>query len=542
MYDSKYLIRPYTVDWNTEESDSLHLEYSYDGEEWFALNGNNGILFPTMGSKRMANPTIIKKGDNTFKLYAADACDSTKVFVYDSVDLINYTNENYIDANEVYLEPTDYIEIDESILSVLQARYGKPEPVTMISTQEVQLNCTADQVTLPKAVQVTYSNGSVEDEVVYWENVQALMNASPGTYMIHGYVKQHQYTNPLIYHRADPFIYKHTDGYYYFTASHTDEQNNLIGKYQYRHIYLRRSASLDGLADGSGQYEEVSVFDRDPLPGDCSPHIWAPEIHFINGKWYIYYTTTIDEHDLWSIRPHVLECADSNPLTGTWINHGPVKTSTNDSIAFTDFSLDHTVLQHKGELYMFWAEKHPHPTNSNIYAAKMIDPLCIDSSKVTMIAEPQHNWELHGHPVCEGPGFLHRNGKLFMTYSASGTDALYCCGLLTIDEDADLLEASNWSKCPYPVFQSSRTTGQFGPGHNSFTVDEDGHDIFVYHARQEERYLVDQDYEPLYDAGRNASLMRLYWNPDGTPNFSVPTPNGKGKDITIDVTATVTIS
>ncbi|MDA5483519.1 alpha-N-arabinofuranosidase, partial [Yersinia intermedia] len=30
---------------------------------------------------------------------------------------------------------------------------------------------------------------------------------------------EHNYPNPLIEQRADPFIYRHTDGYYYFTAS-----------------------------------------------------------------------------------------------------------------------------------------------------------------------------------------------------------------------------------------------------------------------------------------------------------------------------------
>lgn len=540
MNDLKCLVRPYTVDWNNEESDSLHLEYSYNGDDWFALNGNNGILFPTLGSKRMENPTLIAK-DGGFKLFAADACNSSKVFVYDSNDLITYTNESYVDATQVTFEPNDYVSIKKDLLEELQAKLGKPEPVTIESVEDITLIGTTG-IALPTTVKATYSNGYIDDEKAYWDNEDILQNATAGTYTINGHIKEHTYTNPLIYHRADPFIYKHTDGYYYFTGSHTDSEHNLMGEYQYLHIYVRKAATLEDLADNSGKYEEVSVFDRDPLPGNLSPHIWAPEIHFIDGKWYIYYTTSVNDDDLWSIRPHVLECADANPITGTWVNHGPVKTTTDDSIAFTEFSLDHTVLQHNGELYLFWAEKHPHPTNSNIYAAKMTDPCTIDSSRVTMVAEPVLNWECHGFPVCEGPAFLHRNGKLFMTYSASGTDSLYCVGLLTIDEDADLLDASNWIKTPYPVFQSSRATGQFGPGHNSFTYDEDGHDIIVYHARQEEHYLVEVGYEPLYDSGRNTTVMRIYWNLDGTPNFSVPISNGKGHDTKIPIKATVTIS
>lgn len=535
----RYLVKPYTMNWNNEESDSLHLEYSYDGSMWYALNGGNGVLFPTAGSKRMTAPVLVKS-DNGYTLYAADACDAGKVFVYTSQDLIHYEEAGYVDAAAVSYAAAEYVEVTKEVLEGLQAVYGKPEPVTIVGTEDLALTMTADNITLPDKVQVTYSNGGVEAEKVYWEDAEQL-KAGAGTYTVHGYVTHKHYANPLIFHRADPFIYKHTDGTYYFTASHTDAEHNLVGEYQYRHIYLRHAATLEDLADDSGKYEEVSVFDRDPLPERQSPHIWAPEIHYIRGKWYIYYTTTVNDNDIWQLRPHVLECADADPMTGTWINQGPVKTTTTDSIAFTEFSLDHSVLQLKDELYLFWAEKHPHPTNSNIYVAKMTDPLTIDSSRVTMIVEPVLNWERHGFPVCEGPGFIRRNGKIFMTYSASGTDALYCNGLLTIDEDADLLEASNWKKSPFPVFQSSRENGQFGPGHNSFTFDEEGHDIFVYHARQEERYLVDEGYEPLYDAGRNASLVRLYWNPDGTPNFSVPMPCGKGYTEKIPVTAEITV-
>lgn len=350
-------------------------------------------------------------------------------------------------------------------------------------------------------------------------------------------------------------MYKHTDGSYYFVASYTDQEHNLIGEYQYRYIFLRKASTIEGLADGSGQYEEKVVFERGTVQGNNSPHIWAPEIHFINGQWYIYYTTCINDDDMWSIRPHALRCT-GDPMKEQWENLGRIQTTTDDSIAFTDFSLDHTVLQHNGELYFFWAEKHPEvvganvggdydenavQVNSDIYVAKMVNPWTIDSSRICRVVEPTYNWELHGFPVCEGPAILVRNGKIFMAYSASGTDALYCMGLCTADENADLLDPKSWTKSPCPVFQSSRATGQFGPGHNSFTYDEDGNDVMVYHARQEERYLVDPGYQPLYDAGRNASVSRVYWNPDGTPNFSVPVPSGKGKDIETEVTAAVVV-
>ena len=30
------------------------------------------------------------------------------------------------------------------------------------------------------------------------------------------------------------------------------------------------------------------------------------------------------------------------------------------------------------------------------------------------------------------------------------------------------------------------------------------------------------DYQPLYDAGRNAYIGKVFWDEDGMPNFSVP--------------------
>lgn len=93
MKHNKFYVRPYVKNWNNSESDSLHLEYSYDKETWYNLNGNNGILFAKGGSGRMTEPQIIKVGEDKFKVYAKDVLDSTKTFVYETRDLINYSDE-----------------------------------------------------------------------------------------------------------------------------------------------------------------------------------------------------------------------------------------------------------------------------------------------------------------------------------------------------------------------------------------------------------------------------------------------------------------
>ncbi len=103
----------------------------------------------------------------------------------------------------------------------------------------------------------------------------------------------------------------------------------------------------------------------------------------------------------------------------------------------------------------------------------------------TRIAVPALAWERRGGvEVNEGPAVIQRNGRLFLTSSASATDANYCLGLLTASAGSNLLSASSWTKTPDPVFASNAGTGQYGPGHNSFTTSEDGQgDILVYHDR-----------------------------------------------------------
>ena len=70
-----------------------------------------------------------------------------------------------------------------------------------------------------------------------------------------------------------------------------------------------------------------------------------------------------------------------------------------------------------------------------------------------------------------------------------------------------------------PVFKSSEASGQYGPGHNSFTTTRDGKtDLLVYHAR-EYRDIVGSE---LADPNRNTRAQVLRWKSDGTPDFGEP--------------------
>lgn len=299
------------------------------------------------------------------------------------------------------------------------------------------------------------------------------------------------YNEPWILQRADPYIYRHSDGIYYFTASVP----------AYDKIVLRKSETLAGIA----QAEEKTIWVKHEN-GNMGNHIWAPELHYLEGKWYIYFAAG-DAEDKWNIRPYVLMCEAADPTLGEWKELGKMKCAEDDEFSFRAFSLDATVFENKGKNYYVWAEKvGVGKMISNLYIAELETPNQLKTVQV-MLTTPDYDWERVGFWVNEGPAVIKRNGKIFLTYSASETGAPYCMGMLTADEDSDLLDPLSWRKERYPVLASDSTKEIYGPGHNSFTVDEAGNDILVYHARKEP--VIEGD--PLYNPNRHTMLMKFTW-------------------------------
>ena len=307
--------------------------------------------------------------------------------------------------------------------------------------------------------------------------------------------------SPLIQQRADPFIWKHTDGWYYFTASVP----------AYDRIELRRARTIAALAAAT----PVDVW-RKPETGPCSELVWAPEIHFNEGAWQVYFAaapTRAIKDELFQHRVYALVTRDANPLEGRWAE--PVRIET----GMDTFCLDATTFTHRGVLYYVWAQKEPGiPGNSNLYIAPMATPTRL-ASKAVRLSIPELEWETRGFSVNEGPAVLVRHGRIFLTYSASATDENYAVGLLHAREDADPLDPRNWTKSPQPVFKTCQEHGVYGPGHSSFTVAEDGEtDLLVYHARTYNKIEGD----PLWDPNRHTYVKPLKWDGQGMPVFGRP--------------------
>lgn len=301
--------------------------------------------------------------------------------------------------------------------------------------------------------------------------------------------------NPIVLQRADPWIHRDPDsGCYYFIGTAPE----------FDRIEIRHACRINDL-----KLAEPVVVWRMRESGPMSANIWAPELHRIEDTWYIYFAAG-DVDKRFSIRMYALSNQNDDPRSGDWVEEGQIVTPLDS------FSLDATTFEHRGKRYLVWAQMDQQRSyNSALLMAEMDSPVRI-RPPVVVLTEPLLEWERQGYKVNEGAAVIVRNGKVFMSYSASATDDRYAMGLLWADEDADLMDPASWNKLAEPVFTTDPDLGRYGPGHNSFTVAEDGEtDLLIYHAR-DYRELKGT---PLTDPNRHARARVLHWDENGFPDF-----------------------
>jgi GH43 family beta-xylosidase len=247
-----------------------------------------------------------------------------------------------------------------------------------------------------------------------------------------------------------------------------------------------------------------------PAGTSYSSNLWAPELHFVQDKWYVYFAA--DNGDNANHRMYVLENAAADPTTGTWTFKGKI-TDPSDK-----WAIDGSVFQYNNQSYFIWSGWEGNVNiRQNIYIAKLQNPWTIEGPRM-MISTPTFDWETIGEPdVNEGPEAIQNPaGKLFITFSASGcwTDD-YSLGLLTLKDGGDPMNAADWTKTPTPVFTKKGENGAYGPGHNGFFKSRDGkEDWIIYHANS----MPGQG----CSNARNPRIQKFTWNVDGTPNFGEP--------------------
>jgi len=232
-----------------------------------------------------------------------------------------------------------------------------------------------------------------------------------------------------------------------------------------------------------------------------SAQVWAPELHFIGDKSYVYFAASDGDND--NHRMFVLESSSSDPTEG-YSFQGELKTPGDK------WAIDGTVMQYDSGLFFIWSGWEGNENvQQNLYIARMTDPLTIEGERV-LISEPEYDWERIGRPLInEGPGVLKNDkGDFFIIYSASGswTDH-YCLAQLRLTGESPMSPAS-WTKKNIPVLASSDDV--ISPGHASFVKSPDGsQDLIVHHAAK----------EPGSGWDRNIHIRTFTWGTEGNPDF-----------------------
>jgi GH43 family beta-xylosidase len=316
------------------------------------------------------------------------------------------------------------------------------------------------------------------------------------------------FTNPVVV-GADPWVVRHNGSYYSIGSKN-------------RGIYVYKSDKLTDL-----RQNEVRVWAA-PDTGWNQTHIWAPELHLIDGRWYIYYTggqPGPPDAPFIHQRSGALQSVGDDPQ-GAYVDKGMLYTG-NDVKADTGgiWAIDLTVGRLNGQLYAVWSGWERNTsiarTPQHLYIARMSNPWTIASNRVKL-SSPTESWEVRtdtvdGLNLQEGPEFLRNGDHTFIIYSTRESWLKdYRLGQLRLkDPNADPMNPANFVKTG-PVFMPTETV--HGVGHGSFTVSPDGTENWhVYHAKTST--------VPGWE--RVIRMQKFTWNPDGSPNFGTPVPSGQ---------------
>lgn len=305
------------------------------------------------------------------------------------------------------------------------------------------------------------------------------------------------FINPL-YPGADPWVIRR-DGWYYLC------QAGPGGRIE---VWKSRTLTRRG---------ECRVVWTPPRFGWNRAQVWAPELHYLDGRWYIYYAASDGRNA--NHRMGVLEGTTHDPQDA-FLDRGQLYTG--DDVASGSrnrWAIDGTILRHRGRLYFLWSGWQDERDVQHLYLAPMSDPCTVSGNRVRLCDNDSHPWERCGdcpsqRGLHEAPQVLIRHGRIMVVYSCSGSwQPSYKLGLIWMDEQADPTDPRSWRKLDRPVFQPYGEV--FGVGHCCFTSSPDGtEDWLIYHAK---RYRSDGWH-------RVVRAQRFGWHEDGFPDFGQPAP------------------
>lgn len=295
------------------------------------------------------------------------------------------------------------------------------------------------------------------------------------------------YTNPIYQHDApDPTVIKAKDGYYYAITTQSEYNGNLVP------LPILRSKDLIHWE------EKGTVFTVDQVPSWATfNYMWAPHITYHKRKYYVYYSTLLNDESLLTGMGIGVAVAD-NPM-------GPYKDKGAPLVWGTGFEkIDPYILEDdSGDRYMYWgSDKMP------IYVQQLSDDGMNVVGEETVILSPGVQSRDGYDFLVEGPWVIKRNGYYYLFYSGN-----YCC----MDSSgrtphyAVMVARSKSPTGPFEAYPDNpileKNNAFLAPGHNAVIQDDAGVDWMLYHA---------YNLQDITSTGRLLMIDRIKWK-DGWP-------------------------
>ncbi len=496
---------------------SIHFECRIGEGEWEPLNRNYGILFAeglvseqntivpmgvrNLGIFRMADGTVCVTGERVHENGSNDANSQGKLLLWKTKDLIHFSECGLIDSSSLPETLSDTLTVEPELAEtalcwwrpVVHTGTSAPEKICVQSEKELDAICA----------RLDYSDGSDREKRVVWDK-SGIRFDRPGTYEVHGTITQQAFRFPLAKGYGDPVVFP-WEGKWYFIA--TNDNLNDIG------LYVREADRPEDLfAEG---IEEHLILPFSPERG-FEQTFWAPEFHVIWGELYILFA--VSGHT-WGPQCHMMKKKKTGRIIDEdgWENPVRVVRKDGTPLAEGPITLDMTFVRANLGAWVIWSYREhigtPLDSGSMLYIAPIDErePWRLTGDPV-LLTRPLYGWEnVSGTINNEGPHAFVRDGKVYVTYSGGSANRYtYALGLLTADIDSDLSDFRSWTKSITPVLTFYSVKGEYGPGHNSFFVNDDGELMIAYHAETS-----------LTEMLRCDGIRRVHFRQDGTPYFQM---------------------
>jgi GH43 family beta-xylosidase len=394
--------------------------------------------------------------------------------------------------------------LGEADALALRRRFGR---IRNVAVEVSPVEATAGEVSAGAAARglpwarLTYDDGSTAQRPIDWDpdSLAGVGWDRPGEYLLTGTVRQRVYPFPFVVDRADPTVLAYR-GRYYFIAT-DDAGGDCVAR---SHLLIRVADSIAGLA--TAPEHAILEVGTAGIAG-C---FWAPELHVIGGRLHCLFAPCVGAAEWTRVRCHVMRLQDGGDpvVAADWEPPRPVLQADGSPLqrdrGHPGLSLDMTHIEDGGRSYVVWSQRYitDRIGDAELWIATIdpADPWRLTSDPVRIVTA-EYGWD---HEVAEGPFAVRHGDRLVVTYSGSAVGSTYAVGAIEARSGADLLDPGAWTKAPAPVLCTGSNFSHWGPGHNTFSRDEDGLELVVFHA-----------HPTITTRGRCTALRRVHWAADG---------------------------